>query len=211
MSGAAPEARSAAWGPLVRAPRRGHHAAMDTSWRHQFLLAMPALTGSYFGQTITYLCEHNEDGAMGLVINRAVDDAVLGDLFDQLDIEGSAHRDAQVLEGGPVQRDRGFVLHTDEVTVDGTLRLDGGLALSTSREMLAAIAAGEGPARFLVCVGYAGWGGGQLEDEMAENAWLSCPADAEIIFATPLPERVGSAAAALGIDFNLIGGAAGHA
>ncbi len=184
---------------------------MDTSWRHQFLLAMPALAGSYFGQTITYLCEHNEDGAMGLVINRAVDDVVLGDLFDQLDVEGPAHRDAQVLEGGPVQRDRGFVLHSDDVTVDGTLRLAGGLALSTSRDMLATIAADEGPERFLVCVGYAGWGGGQLEGEMAENAWLSCPADAEIIFSAPLADRVGRAAASLGIDFNLISGAAGHA
>jgi putative transcriptional regulator len=184
---------------------------MDTSWRHQFLLAMPALAGSYFGQTIIYLCEHNEDGAMGLVINRSVDDVVLGDLLDQLEVEGPAHRDARVLEGGPVQRDRGFVLHSDEVTVDGTLRLAGSLALSTSREILAAIAGGEGPERFLVCVGYAGWGGGQLEDEMADNAWLSCPADAEIIFEVPLAERVNRAAASLGIDFNLIGGAAGHA
>ena len=184
---------------------------METSWRHQFLLAMPALTGSYFGQTITYLCEHNEDGAMGLVINRAVEDVVLGDLFDQLDIDGASHREVPVLEGGPVQRDRGFVLHSDELVLEDSLRLDGGLALTTSREVLAAIAAGEGPERFVVCVGYAGWGGGQLEGEMAENAWLTCPPDAEIIFTAPLGERVHRAAEALGIDFNLIAGAAGHA
>lgn len=184
---------------------------MESSWKNQFLLAMPALAGSYFGQTITYLCEHNEDGAMGLVVNRAVEDVVLGDLFDQLDIEGGAHRDVQVLEGGPVQRDRGFVLHSDDVVLDGTLRVEDGLALSTSREMLAAIAEGSGPERFLVCVGYAGWGGGQLEGEMAENAWLTCPAAAEILFSVPLEDRVHRAAEALGIDFNLISGAAGHA
>ena len=184
---------------------------METSWRHQFLLAMPALTGSYFGQTITYLCEHNEDGAMGLVVNRPVDDVALGDLFDQLDIEGPAHRATEVLEGGPVQRDRGFVLHSDEVLVEGTLKLASGLALSTSREMLAAIARDEGPGRFIVCVGYAGWSGGQLEGEMAENAWLTCPADDAILFETDHSDRVQRAAAALGIDFNLIGGSAGHA
>ena len=184
---------------------------METSWRHQFLLAMPALTGSYFGQTISYLCEHNEDGAMGLVVNRPVEDVTLGDLFDQLDIDGSAHRATEVLEGGPVQRDRGFVLHSKDVLMEGSLQLAGDLALSTSREMLAAIARDEGPDRFLVCVGYAGWGGGQLEDEMAENAWLSCPADESILFETAHQDRVKSAAATLGIDFNLIGGAAGHA
>lgn len=184
---------------------------MESSWKNEFLLAMPALAGSYFGQTITYLCEHNEDGAMGLVVNRAVEDVMLGDLFDQLDIEGGAHRDAQVLEGGPVQRDRGFVLHSDDVVLDGTLRVEQGLALSTSREILAAIAAGSGPERFLVCVGYAGWGGGQLEGEMAENAWLTCPAATEILFSVPLEDRVHRAAEALGIDFNLISGAAGHA
>ena len=184
---------------------------METSWRHQFLLAMPALTGSYFGQTISYLCEHNEDGAMGLVVNRPVDDVTLGDLFDQLEIQGSAHRATTVLEGGPVQRDRGFVLHSEDVQLEGTLRLAGGLALSTSREMLAAIARDEGPERFLVCVGYAGWGGGQLEGEMAENAWLTCPANESILFDTAHRDRVQHAAAALGIDFNLIGGAAGHA
>ena len=184
---------------------------MKTSLRHQFLLAMPALADSYFGRTVIYLCEHNEDGAMGLVINRAVADVALGELFDQLDINGSADRDLQVLEGGPVQRDRGFVLHSDDVRLNDTLQLETGLALSTSREMLAAIARGEGPERFIVCVGYAGWGSGQLEEEMAENAWLNCPSDSEILFATPLHDRVQGAAAILGIDFNLISGAAGHA
>jgi len=184
---------------------------MDAHWRHQFLLAMPAQTGSYFGGTITYLCEHNDDGAMGLVINRRVEDVVLGELFDQLDIDGSAHRSAPVLEGGPVQRDRGFVLHSDEVRFEGSLALTDGLALSTSRELLDAIARDEGPEQFLVCVGYAGWGAEQLEAEMAENAWLTCQASKPIIFDTPFDDRVQRAADTLGIDFNLIAGDAGHA
>lgn len=184
---------------------------MDTYWRHQFLLAMPALAGSYFGQTITYLCEHNGDGAMGLIVNRPVDDVRLGDLFEQLDIAGPAHRQRPVLEGGPVQTDRGFVLHSDEMLPEGSLRLANGLALSTSREILEAISRDAGPARFLVCVGYAGWSGGQLEAEMADNSWLNCPADADVLFDVPFEQRIDRAASSLGIDFRLINGAPGHA
>jgi putative transcriptional regulator len=183
---------------------------MDT-WRHQFLLAMPALAGSYFGQTIIYLCDHTADGAMGLIVNREIDGVRLGDLFEQLDIAGPAHRQHPVLEGGPVQRDRGFVLHSDDRSWEGTLTLGDGLALSTSREALAAIADDEGPRRFLVCVGYAGWAEGQLEQEMAENSWLSCPARDEILFDCPPEERVDRAAASLGIDFRLMSGTPGHA
>lgn len=184
---------------------------METCLRHQFLLAMPALAGSYFGDTISYLCEHNDDGALGLVINRPLQDVQLGELFDQLSITGTHHRDAPVLEGGPVQRDRGFVLHSDDLVLESTLRLEDGLALTTAREMLAAIAEDAGPQRFLVCVGYAGWGEGQLEGEMADNSWLSCPADPDIIFEVPWNQRVERAAASLGIDFRLISGEAGHA
>ncbi len=184
---------------------------MSDFLKHQFLLAMPALTGSYFGASITYLCEHNDDGALGLMINRPLADVALGELFDQLDIEGTHHRDAPVLEGGPVQRDRGFVLHSRDVLFESSLILNDGMALTTAREILAAIAAGDGPERFLVCVGYAGWGAGQLESELADNAWLTCAADPEIIFSTPFSERVDRAAAILGIDFRLISGEAGHA
>ncbi len=179
--------------------------------KHQFLLAMPGLAGTYFGGTITYLCEHNADGAMGLIVNRPVPDVRLGELFDQLDIDGPGHRDTIVLEGGPVKTDRGFVLHSDDLMLDSSLRLEDGLGLSTAREMLAAIADNQGPEQFLICVGYAGWGPGQLEQELGENAWLSCPASQEILFETPLHERVNQAAAALGIDFTLMSGNAGHA
>lgn len=184
---------------------------MDANLKHHFLLAMPALAGSYFGGSITYLCEHNADGALGLIVNRPVADVQLGELFDQLEISGSAHRDAPVLEGGPVQRDRGFVLHSDDLLLESSLALQDGMALTTAREVLAAIAEGQGPARFLVCVGYAGWGAGQLETELAENAWLSCNGDPDIIFDAPFEQRIDRAAASLGIDFRLISGEAGHA
>ena len=184
---------------------------MDTCLRHQFILAMPGLAGSYFGDSISYICEHNDDGALGLVINRPVEDVQLGELFDQLEIDGPHHRDTPVLEGGPVQRDRGFVLHSDDLVLESSLHLDDGLALTTARDILAAIADDRGPDRFIVCVGYAGWGAGQLESEMADNSWLSCPAAADIIFDCPFGDRVERAAAILGIDFRLISGEAGHA
>ncbi len=180
------------------------------SLKNQFLLAMPELRGSYFGNSITYLCEHNNDGALGLMINRPTD-MRLGELFDQLDIHGDAHRDVIVLEGGPVQQERGFILHTDELQGDASLPIADGLMLSTAREILDAISRGEGPRHFLVTLGYAGWGGGQLEGEMRDNAWLTCPADTDIIFTVPLEERVQRAADQLGIDFNLISNRAGHA
>jgi len=182
----------------------------QSRFKHHFLLAMPSLAGSYFGDTITYVCEHSEEGALGLMINRPMPDVHLGELFDQLEITGQAHRDEPVLEGGPVQRDRGFVLHSDDVFLESSLQLAQGLALTTAREILTAIADGEGPERFLVCVGYAGWGAGQLENEMTENSWLTAPADPEVIFDVPFEARVDRAAAALGIDFRLISGEAGH-
>lgn len=184
---------------------------MENDLKHQFLLAMPALAGTYFADSITYLCEHNDDGALGLMINRPVADVQLGELFDQLDINGSHFRDAPVLEGGPVQQDRGFVLHSSDLLLEASLNLQEGLALTTAREILAAIADGKGPERFLVCVGYAGWGAGQLETELAENAWLTCEGDPSIIFDVPFERRIDRAAASLGIDFRLISGEAGHA
>lgn len=184
---------------------------MSETLKNQFLLAMPGLAGSYFGGSITYLCEHNDDGALGLMVNRPLPEVRLGDLFEQLEIAGRAHADTPVLRGGPVQEDRGFVLHSDDLVLESSLPLRKGLALSTAREILAAIAADEGPSQFLVCAGYAGWGAGQIETELAENAWLSCNAGLEILFEVPFEARVERAAASLGIDFNLIGGTAGHA
>ena len=171
---------------------------------------MPALAGEYFGNTITYVCEHNEEGAMGIMVNRPTR-LTVGDLLDQLGISSPARSAEPVFEGGPVKTERGFILHSDEVEYDASLALGHGLMLSTARQTLEAIGAGNGPKRFLVALGYAGWGGGQLEDELSKNAWLSCPADLDILFDVPFDQRVNKAAATLGIDFRLMSTHAGHA
>ena len=184
---------------------------VDASLKNQFLLAMPNQAGTYFANTVTYVCEHNDDGAMGLMINRP-SELTLVELLSQMGLQPTGvSSDIQVMEGGPVATERGFVLHTQDRAFESSLELGNGLMLSTAREILEAIAGGEGPTDFLVTLGYAGWGGGQLEDEMKENAWLNCPGDADVLFRTPFDERVNKAAAALGIDFRLMSGQAGHA
>jgi putative transcriptional regulator len=172
---------------------------------------MPGLSDSAFGGTIIYLCEHSADGAMGLVINRA-SELTLVELLAQLGMSPRAVTvDIPVMDGGPVARDRGFILHSADCHYDASLDLGAGLVLTTSREALEAIAAGQGPEQFLVALGFAGWGPGQLEQELMENAWLNCPAEPAVLFDTPFDERVVRAAASLGIDFNLLSGQAGHA
>jgi putative transcriptional regulator len=183
----------------------------DISLRSQFLLAMPNQAGSYFGDTVTYVCEHNPEGALGLMINRPTDVAVV-DLLSQLGMEPRGLAlDVPVMEGGPVATGRGFILHTDDKIFPASMVLDGGVILSTAREALEAIAEGDGPANYLVAMGYAGWGEGQLEAELKENAWLTCPGDNDVLFNTPFEQRVNKAAAALGIDFRLMSSQAGHA
>ena len=184
--------------------------ALDTCLKHHFLLAMPALAGEYFGNTITYVCEHNEEGAMGFMVNRPMQLSLPG-LLEQLGIGSTLTRQDPVLEGGPVKTDRGFILHSDEVQYDASLPLGHGLVLSTARQTLEAIGAGHGPKQYLVALGYAGWGSGQLENELAQNAWLSCPADLQILFDVPYDQRINKAAATLGIDFRLMSTHAGHA
>ena len=185
--------------------------AADNTLKNQFLLAMPGLAGTYFGDTVTYVCEHSADGAMGLMINRPTE-VTLKALLTDLGIESSSvSSDIPVMEGGPVASERGFVLHSDDRGFDSSLSLGDGLMLNSTREVLEAIAAGEGPRDFLVAMGYAGWGEGQLEQELLENAWLTCPGNTDILFRTPFAERVNQAAAALGIDFRLMSSQAGHA
>ncbi len=185
--------------------------AADVSLKNQFLLAMPGLAGSYFGDTVTYICEHNADGAMGLVINRPGELTVV-ELLAQLGLDaGRVSPDVPVLVGGPVATERGFILHTGDEHFDASLDLGDGLMLTAAREILEAIAAGRGPQHYLVALGYAGWGEGQLEEEIKENAWLTCPVSKAVLFEVPFEDRVYKAAAALGIDFRLISGQAGHA
>jgi putative transcriptional regulator len=186
--------------------------SFSTSLTNHFLIAMPGLQDPNFSRTVTYVCEHTDQGAMGIVINRPLD-VRLGELLDQLDIVALRPTVEQipVYQGGPVQTDRGFVLHTSGPTFDSTLSITSDISVTTSRDVLEAIASGEGPDQTLVALGYAGWGSGQLEQEMSANAWLSGPASHEIIFRMDPGARWLAAAQLLGVDLNLLSGEAGHA
>lgn len=181
------------------------------SLRNHFLIAMPGLNDSSFAHTVTYICEHTDKGAMGVVIN-AVTSMQLHEIFTQMDLDySSSIGDQPIMAGGPVQPERGFVLHGSDTTWQSTLQVSAELSLTTSRDILVALAQGRGPKDCLIALGYAGWGEGQLEQEIAENSWLTVPASKEIIFNTPCDTRWTAAAQALGIDVNLISSTAGHA
>ncbi|HET7921122.1 MAG TPA: YqgE/AlgH family protein [Gammaproteobacteria bacterium] len=179
---------------------------------NQFLVAMPSLTDPRFQHSVTLICEHSAQGALGIVINRP-SNVLLGDILKQLAIEngGETCRALPVWQGGPVQLERGFVLHTPTGAWESTLKLDQGLGLTSSRDVLDAIATGTGPEKFFVALGYAGWGAGQLESELAENTWLSTPADPHILFELPAEQRWQAAARSIGVDLGLLSGDAGHA
>lgn len=180
--------------------------------RDHFLLAMPGLSEGIFSHSITYICEHGESGAMGIVINQPLDLSV-EEIFEHLQI--TARQDFStmpVMAGGPVQIDHGFVLHRKcEKTWEASLKVTPEITLTTSRDILRAIANDKGPNDHLIALGYAGWAAGQLEQELADNSWLTMPANSDVIFSTPADQRLGAAAASLGIDMNLISGEAGHA
>ena len=180
--------------------------------KDHFLLAMPGLTEGLFSHSITYICEHGESGAMGIVINQPLELSV-AEIFDHLQISPKGDfEDMPVMAGGPVQIDHGFVLHRqDEGDWEASLHVTDEVTLTTSRDVLRAIAGGTGPKEHIIALGYAGWAAGQLEHEIAENSWLTLPADTGIIFDTPYDRRLNAAAAVLGIDMNLISGQAGHA
>ncbi|NEX22280.1 YqgE/AlgH family protein [Thiorhodococcus mannitoliphagus] len=184
----------------------------STSLTNHFLIAMPGLQDPNFSRTVTYICEHTDQGAMGIVINRPLD-VRLGELFDQLDIRSTrpGAKETPVYQGGPVQTDRGFVLHSAGPAFDSTLSITPDISVTTSRDVLEAIGRGEGPDETLIALGYAGWGSGQLEQEMSANAWLSGPASGEIIFQMDPGARWMAAARLLGVDLNLLSGEAGHA
>jgi len=177
-----------------------------------FLIAMPGLRDPNFFHTVTYICEHSEEGAMGIVVNRPMD-IHLSEILDQMQIERreEAKLDQWVFVGGPVAMDRGFVLHPTEQRWDSTLEITPEISITTSRDILEAMATGSGPPRSLVALGYAGWAGGQLEDELGANAWLSGPASKEIIFEMPPEQRWHAAARLLGVDLDMLSGEAGHA
>jgi len=179
---------------------------------HHFLIAMPSMADPYFSKTLTYICEHNDQGALGLVVNRPID-MTLKALFERLSLQMGDNRsaDAPIYFGGPVQTDRGFVLHAPAGEWQATLRVKDLIGLTTSKDILEAVGRGEGPEKILVTLGYAGWSPGQLEHELSQNAWLTVEARDGIIFDTPAGERLPAAMELLGLDYARLQDSAGHA
>lgn len=177
-----------------------------------FLIAMPNMVDPHFSRTLTYVCEHNDQGALGLVVNRPLD-MTLSALLSQVDVSHAAPmlQKMPVHFGGPVQVDRGFVLHQPVGEWQSTLAVNGRIGLTTSKDVLVAVGNGEGPAKLLVTLGYAGWAPGQLENELAQNAWLTVQAAPEVIFDLPCEERLPAAMQLLGIDFARLSEQVGHA
>jgi len=180
---------------------------------NQFLIAMPAMVDENFSQTVTFICEHNPQGALGIIINRPLE-MRLADVFRQLQLPTTREpvSSQPVLQGGPVQTDRGFVVHRAIGRGwDSTLRVSEQVHVTTSRDILDAMARGEGPAEAFVALGYAGWDAGQLESEMVQNAWLNVTADAQVLFETPFDQRWRAAGRLLGVDVATLSPQAGHA
>ncbi|MFA6013804.1 MAG: YqgE/AlgH family protein [Gallionellaceae bacterium] len=179
---------------------------------HHFLIAMPAMTDPYFAKSLTYVCEHNEQGAMGIVVNRPIS-LSLSELFAQINLplKPAELEDMPVHFGGPVQTDRGFVLHEPNGNWQSTMHINDRVGLTTSKDVLQAVGEGTGPRHILVTLGYAGWTQGQLEQELMQNAWLSVPADERILFELSAEERLPAAMALLGVDYASLSEEAGHA
>ncbi len=179
---------------------------------NQILIAMPGMHDENFIHTATYICEHNKQGAMGITINRPTE-LQLYDILQQMDISNPSPQSGGeiIYIGGPVQPERGFVLHSDQQDWESTLHVTPQISVTTSRDILHSIITGEGPEEHLIALGYAGWGSGQLEQEIADNIWLSSPADHQILFRTPPEQRWRAAAQQLGIDLDLISTETGHA
>ncbi|MDI6747615.1 MAG: YqgE/AlgH family protein [Rhodocyclaceae bacterium] len=186
------------------------------SLANHFLIAMPAMTDPNFARTLTYLCEHNAGGALGIIVNRPLD-LSLGTLFERVNIPltpgetESKYRDLPVFFGGPVQPERGFVLHRPAGSWQSTLNVTSEIGLTSSRDILQAMSSDGEPSEILMSLGYSGWAAGQLEWELSQNAWLTVPADPAIIFNLPAEERLPAAMQLLGVDFANLSDVAGHA
>lgn len=180
------------------------------SLKNHFLIAMPGLSDPRFSQTVTYICEHNKGGAMGLIINQAAD-LSYSELFSQLKLNDHYDDDSPLLMGGPVKKERGFVLHSNEKTWRSTQKVSEDIFLTGSKDILEDIAHHKGPEDALIALGYAGWDAGQIEEEIAQNSWLLVPAEKHLIFNTPIEERWLASAKQIGIDINLLSSQAGHA
>lgn len=183
----------------------------------QFLIAMPAMHDPHFSKTVTFICSHNEDGAMGVVVNRPLQ-LTVDNLLQQINIpcEFPNVMEQPVWFGGPVQTERGFVLHTPSIEFNSTININQAVSLTTSKDILETTALNQGPDKVLIALGYAGWTAGQLEEEMSKNAWLSVKTDNlndlnKLIFDLPFHEKLETAMALLGVDFATLSEVAGHA
>jgi putative transcriptional regulator len=200
---------------LSRTPPSDYNSTLVTdsvNLTHHFLIAMPAMADPHFAHTLTYVCEHNKDGALGIVINKPID-MTLSTLFEQINVPLADQilREAPVHFGGPVQIDRGFVLHRPLGNWQSTLAISDDMGLTTSKDVLEAVGRGDGPTDVFVSLGYAGWEAGQLEAELAQNAWLTVKADADVVFDVPPDARLPAAMQLLGIDFAQLSDDVGHA
>ena len=205
---------------MIKKLAGGRKDAETTYLDGQLLVAMPGMSDKRFARAVIYLCAHSEDGAMGLIVNHRARQLNFPDLLVQLDVidEAEAIRLPEragavpVLKGGPVETGRGFVLHSDDYHADNsTLDIDDGVSLTATLDILRAIAAGQGPHRALLALGYSGWSPGQLEAEVQANGWLTCPADSSILFDTPIESKYDRALRKIGIDPSMLSSDAGHA
>ncbi len=184
--------------------------------QHHFLIAMPALQDPFFRRAVVYICEYNEDGAMGIIINKPLENLKVEGVLDKLKIKPEGRNpairlDKPVLLGGPLAEDRGFILHTPPAKFSSSIRISDNTVITTSRDVLETLGTDEQPADVLVALGYASWEKGQLEQEILDNAWLTAPADMNILFKTPIADRWRDAAKLIGIDILTMPGVAGHA
>ena len=179
---------------------------------NQLLIAMPTLRDPNFARGVTFLCQHGEDGAMGLMINR-LSEYRLGDVLAQMNLSSTIAEvaDSPVLIGGPVQPERGFVLHSPHGQWESSFKISDSICVTTSRDILAAIAEGRGPERAIVTLGYSGWGAGQIESELKDNAWLTADANEQILYETPIEQRWDAAAALVGVTIANLTSYSGHA
>src|SRR6266480_7966615 len=185
----------------------------------QMLIAMPAMTDEPFARSLIYVCAHSSEGAMGIIVNHPAENIKFPDLLVQLDVIPAADliqlppkADVKVLKGGPVETGRGFVLHSADFFIENsTLPIDNGICLTATLDILKAIARGQGPESAVLALGYAGWGAGQLENEIQENGWLHCPADSELIFGPDTEGKYGKALRKIGIDPGMLSSESGHA
>ena len=193
-------------------PNKSNTASCSNKLTGHFLIAMPSLKDGFFNQSVTYICEHNEEGSFGIIINQKTE-ITLQQIAKEMSISNikNLNTNQTAYIGGPVEQGRGFILHQPAGNWLSSLKVDDNVTLTTSKDILQAIIKNQGPEHSIVALGYAGWAAGQLDDEMANNIWLTCPADSKIIFTTPIEQRWQAAAKLIGIDLSLLSSDTGHA